>query len=145
MTWWGWLILGALLFGAEMLAIDAQFYLVFLGLSAAIVGITSVLGVTMPEWSQWLLFAVLSLISMFTFRKSLYGKIKGNVEGFKEGVAGDFLVMTEDLAAGAHGRTNFRGSGWAVVNDGTSPIAAGDRVRIRSSEGLTLHVSGDPE
>ena len=37
MTWWAWLILGAVLFGAEILAIDAQFFLVFLGLSAALV------------------------------------------------------------------------------------------------------------
>ena len=33
MTWWGWMILGAVLFGAELFAVDAQFYLVFLGLS----------------------------------------------------------------------------------------------------------------
>ena len=48
MTWWAWMILGAVLFGAELFAIDAQFYLVFLGLSAAIVGLMSLVGIAMP-------------------------------------------------------------------------------------------------
>ena len=42
MTWWGWMVLGAVLFGAELFAVDAQFFLVFLGLSAAIVGLAEV-------------------------------------------------------------------------------------------------------
>ena len=41
MTWWGWMILGAILLGAELFSIDAQFYLVFLGLAAAFVGAAS--------------------------------------------------------------------------------------------------------
>ena len=43
MTWWAWMILGAVLFGAELFAIDAQFYLVFLGVSAAIVGLVALI------------------------------------------------------------------------------------------------------
>lgn len=31
MPWWGWLIAGAALLASELLLIDAQFYLVFLG------------------------------------------------------------------------------------------------------------------
>jgi membrane protein implicated in regulation of membrane protease activity len=72
MTWWGWMILGAVLLGAELFAIDAQFYLVFLGISAALVGLAGMVGIAMPEWAQWTAFASLSLIAFFTFRKSLY-------------------------------------------------------------------------
>jgi membrane protein implicated in regulation of membrane protease activity len=39
MPWWGWIIVGALLMGAELFVIDAQFYLVFLGVSAIAVGV----------------------------------------------------------------------------------------------------------
>ena len=35
MPWWGWITIGAILLGSEMLLIDAQFYLVFLGLAAS--------------------------------------------------------------------------------------------------------------
>jgi hypothetical protein len=143
MTWWAWMILGALLFGAEMIAVDAQFYLVFLGLSAALVGLLSLVGLSMPEWVQWLVFAALSLISMFTFRKAVYEKIRGNVPGFREGVAGEFLQIPDDLAPGATVRTTFRGSNWTVVNEGSSPIVGGSRARIARSEGLTLFVNDD--
>ncbi len=70
MTWWSWLVLGAVLLGAELFAIDAQFYLVFLGLSAALVGLAGLFGVSMSEWAQWTLFAVLALISFFSFAKT---------------------------------------------------------------------------
>ena len=33
MTWWSWMVLGAVLLGVELFAIDAQFYLVFLGIA----------------------------------------------------------------------------------------------------------------
>lgn len=141
MTWWAWMILGTLLFGAELVAIDAQFYLVFLGLSAAVVGLLSLFGLTLPEWGEWLLFAALALISMFTFRRALYEKIRGNVPGFRGGVAGDFVELPADLDAGQSTRASFRGTNWTVVNDGQQRIAGGQRARILRSEGLTLHVS----
>jgi len=143
MQWWAWMILGAVLFGAEMFAIDAQFYLVFLGLSAALVGLAEVLGIAMPDYVQWLVFAALSLISMFTFRKMLYDKIRGDVPGFKDDVTGDFVVLAEDLAPGARSRIEFRGSEWDVVNTGQSPLESGARVRIKSREGLTIYIEND--
>jgi membrane protein implicated in regulation of membrane protease activity len=141
MTWWAWMILGAVLFGAEMAAIDAQFYLVFLGLSAAVVGLLSLFGLAMPEWGEWLLFAALALLSMFTFRKALYEKIRGNVPGFSGGVEGDFVEVPANLDAGQSTRAGFRGSTWTVVNDGQQLIAGGERAQIVRSEGLTLYVS----
>jgi membrane protein implicated in regulation of membrane protease activity len=141
MTWWAWMILGAVLFGAELFAIDAQFYLVFLGVSAAIVGLLSLLGLSAPEWVEWLVFAGLALVSMFTFRKALYEKIRGNVPGFRSGMAGDFVELPAGLQPGQSIRTAFRGSTWTVVNEGPLPIAVGQRAPIIRSEGLTLYVS----
>lgn len=141
MTWWAWMILGAVLFGAELVAIDAQFYLVFLGISAAVVGLLSLFGLALPEWGEWLVFAGLALVSMFTFRKSLYEKIRGNVPGFRDSVAGDSILLPAGLDAGQSTRTGFRGSTWTVVNEGDEPIPGGQRVPIVRSEGLTLYVS----
>ena len=145
MTWWSWLILGAFLFGAELFAIDAQFFLIFLGVSAALVGVLEVLGLTMPEWAQWLTFAALSLVSMFTFRKRIYSKIHGNVPGFKEGVAGEYVNVPNDLAPGEQSRISFRGSDWTVVNSGDVTISGGARAKILRNEGITLHISGDAD
>ena len=143
MTWWGWMVLGAVLFGAELMAVDAQFFLVFLGVSAAIVGLAGMIGISAPEWVQWLAFASLSLVSMFTFRKSLYQKIRGGVAGFKEGIEGDHVVLSDSLAPGAEGRVEFRGTMWTVRNTGKQMIDAGSRVAIVKTDGLTLHVSSD--
>jgi membrane protein implicated in regulation of membrane protease activity len=146
MTWWAWMILGAVLFGAELVAIDAQFYLVFLGLSAAVVGLLSLFGLAMPEWGEWLVFAALALISMFTFRQALYEKIRGNVPGFRGGMAGDFIDLPAGLEPGQSTRAGFRGSTWTVVNEGPEAIAGGQRAAIVRSEGLTLYVgkAGSP-
>lgn len=140
MTWWGWMILGAILLGAELVAIDAQFYLVFLGVSAAIVGLAGLLGITMPEWAQWMAFAALSLISFFTFRKSLYEKIRGGAVGFNETLAGNTVNVRNELAPGEETRLEYRGSKWTVRNTGSTPIPGGSRATVVKVDGLTLHI-----
>ena len=69
MAWWGWCILGVALLGVELLAVDAQFYLVFAGLAAVIVGLLGLVGLELPVAGQWLLFAVLAVTAMFTLRR----------------------------------------------------------------------------
>ena len=140
MTWWGWMILGAALLGAELFAVDAQFYLVFLGLSAAIVGLAGLFGIVMPEWAQWAAFATLSLISFFTFRRRIYEKIRGGAVGFRESLTGNMVNVDNDLAVGAEARLEFRGTRWTVRNVGTETIIGGSRARIVKADGLTLHV-----
>ncbi|MBT8083085.1 MAG: NfeD family protein [Gammaproteobacteria bacterium] len=143
MTWWSWMVLGALLLGAELFAIDAQFYLVFLGVSAVLVGLTSLFGIVMPEWAQWTMFAALSLISFFTFRKALYQKIHGGVVGFKASLSGNTVNVVNDLAAGDEARIEFRGTRWTVRNVGSGTISAGSRARVVKADGLTLHVEAE--
>jgi len=143
MIWWSWMILGAVLLGAELFAVDAQFYLVFLGVSAGLVGLTALLGIVMPDWAQWVAFAVLSLVFMFTFRRSLYMKFRGNVPGFQENMSGDFVTVSSDLAPGKDARVKHRGSEWTVMNVGDSAIVGGTKARIVRVEGLTLHISAE--
>jgi len=143
MTWWGWMILGAVILGAELFAIDAQFFLVFLGVSAALVGLAEMLGMGMPEWAQWTAFATLSLISFFTFRKSLYEKIRGGAKGFRATMSGDTVNIVEALAAGDEARAEYRGTDWTVRNTGAAVIAAGSRAKVVKVDGLTLHVESE--
>ena len=140
MTWWGWMILGAVLLGAELFAVDAQFYLVFLGVSAAIVGLVGLFGIAAPEWVQWLAFAVIALIFFLTFRRALYVKIRGGGQGFENAIAGDSIAIKEELAVGEDGRAEYRGSHWTVRNVGETSINAGSRARVVEVDGLTLHV-----
>ena len=144
MTWWSWMILGAVLLCVELFAVDAQFYLVFLGLSAAIVGFAALFGISDPAWGQWLAFAVLSLFFFFTFRRTLYQKIRAGGETYRDSIAGDSVRILEDLAPGSDGRTDYRGTKWTVRNVGSEAIAGGSRATVVKVDGLTLHVSTDP-
>ena len=143
MTWWSWIILGAILLGAEMLAIDAQFFLVFLGVSAALVGIAELFGIVMPEWAQWVTFAVLALIFMVTFRKSLYLKLRAGATGFRASLTGDTVKVSTDLAPGQDARIEHRGSDWTAVNVGDTAISSGSKAKIIKVDGLILHISAD--
>ncbi len=143
MTWWSWMILGAVLLGAELFAIDAQFYLVFLGVSAALVGFLGLFGLEIPAWGQWMTFAALSLISFFTFRKSLYEKIRGGAVGFHETLAGNSVNVGVDLAPGAETRLDYRGTKWTARNVGDAPISAGARATVVEVDGLTLRIEAE--
>ena len=134
------MILGAVLLGAELFAVDAQFYLVFLGVSAAIVGLAGLFGLVAPEWVQWLAFAVLSLVFFLTFRRTLYLKIRGGGEEYPESISGDSVSITEDLAAGAEARMEYRGTKWTIRNVGNETISGGTRAKVVKVDGLTLHV-----
>jgi membrane protein implicated in regulation of membrane protease activity len=143
MTWWGWMILGTFLFGAELFAIDAQFYLVFLGLSAILVGVLDFFGVPMSEAMQWTLFAAMSLISMFTFRKGLYEKIRGEAPGFHASMEGEEIKIEIALEPGKDTRAAFRGTNWTIINVGSVTIQPDSRARVIKTDGLVLHVSAD--
>ncbi len=140
MPWWGWIVIGTLLFCAELFAIDAQFYLIFIGAGALIVGVTGMLGITMPAWGQWLLFAVLSVASMVTFRRKLYDMIRGGVLPVGDAVIGKSIHLEEQLAPGAICRAEYRGTTWTVKNVGEATIASGGSATIEAMDGLTLQV-----
>jgi len=143
MTWWTWMILGAVLLGAELLAIDAQFYLVFLGISAALVGLVGLLGLVTPEWVQWVAFSVLALVFMVTFRRSLYMKIRGSAKGFSSSMAGGSVDVTSNIAPGETVRLKYRGTEWTAQNVCDKEIASGTRAKIVNVDGLTLQISAD--
>jgi membrane protein implicated in regulation of membrane protease activity len=137
------MILGAVLLAAELFAVDAQFYLVFLGVSAAVVGLATLFGVVMPEWGQWLTFAIVALVFFVTFRKTLYDKIRGGGQGFKSTFSGDSVTVVNDLPPGSDARAEYRGSEWTIRNVGSSTIDAGARAKVVKADGLTLHVEAD--
>ena len=143
MMWWGWMVLGAVLLSIELIAVDAQFYLVFLGLSAALVGLAGLLGVELPAWGQWALFAVLALVSFFTFRKSLYEKLRVGPTGLRESLEGEQVTVQDGLAAGAEGRIEFRGTRWVARNVGSGEIPAGHKARVVQVDGVTLNIKGE--
>ena len=140
MTWWAWCILGTLLLAVELFAVDAQFYFVFIGLAAVVVGLLGLVGIDLPEWAQWMLFAVLAVAAMLTIRKQLYEKLRHRVTGTVDSDVAQRVKIPEELAPGKSVRVEYRGSGWTALNIGDRLIPAGQEVRIEGVDGLTLRV-----
>jgi inner membrane protein len=143
MEWWAWIAVGAVLLGSELGFVDAQFYLVFVGASALVVGLLDLSGLLPAVWMQWLLFAVLSAFSMVTFRRRIYERMRRKLPAMKQGPAGETVVLPAALQPGETCRLEYCGSSWNAVNGGESLIAAGQRARIDRVNGLTLVVHGE--
>jgi len=143
MYWWAWIAVGAILLGSELAFVDAQFYLVFVGASAFVVGMLQLTGLGLAAWLQWLIFAALAATSMFTFRRRIYARMRRGLPAMKSGPAGEIVTMPMALPPGETCRLEFRGGSWSAVNAGEALIAAGSRARIERVDGLTLVVRGD--
>ena len=143
MQWWAWIAVGAILLGSELTFVNAQFYLVFIGAAALIVGFLGLATPLSAVWLQWTLFAVLAGVSMIGFRRRVYERMRGHLPGINAGPKGETVILPEALAAGESCRLEYRGSSWSAVNSGHSAIAAGGRARIDRIDGLTLVIHGD--
>ena len=143
MQWWAWIAVGAILLGSELTLVNAQFYLVFLGVSALIVGVLQFARLVTADWLQWTTFAVISVASMFTFRRRFYEKMRRALPPLKGGPAGETVTLPTALAPGGSCRLEYRGSSWSAINGGKSVIEAGTAARIDRVDGLTLVVHGD--
>jgi membrane protein implicated in regulation of membrane protease activity len=143
MQWWAWIAVGAILLGSELAFVDAQFYLVFVGASAFLVGMLQLTGLEFAAWLQWLTFAVLAATSMLLFRRRIYEKMRRGLPAMKSGPAGEMVTLPTALPPGETCRLEHRGSSWSAVNGGKAMIAAGARARIERVDGLTLVVRGE--
>jgi membrane protein implicated in regulation of membrane protease activity len=139
MTWWGWFIAGAILLGAELAFVSAQFYLVLIGGAAILVGLASLV-LPLAEWLQWALFAVLAVVSMVTFRNRLYQRFTRSMPKVDTGPTGGVITLHVSLDAGESCQAEYGGTFWTVRNDSDTPIRSGSRARIARVQDLTLLV-----
>lgn len=143
MSWWAWIVGGAILLGAELAFVSAQFYLVFVGGAAILVGLATGLIYPFEPWAQWATFAVLSFVLMVTFRARLYERLHGqhgHTRALEPGHIGTVMTLPVSLAPGESCRAEHGGSFWTVCNDSDTPIPSGASARVARVQGLTLLV-----
>jgi hypothetical protein len=141
MLWWLWVLLGLALFVVEVMT-PGGFYMLFFGVAAMVVGALMGLGLAGPLWAQLFLFSVLSVGSLVLFRGRLLNWFKAHQgpEPRVDSLVGEFAVLHDDLAAGAFGKAELRGTVWTVQNTGERLLSRGERCRVDRVEGLTLYV-----
>jgi membrane protein implicated in regulation of membrane protease activity len=139
MSWWGWVVIGAILLGAELFVVEADFYLVFLGISAVLVGL---IATPMPMWAQWLTFAAVSLVSMLFFRRRVYRMVHRGSKGLEDNLVGKIVRLPERVAPGESCRVEHHGSTWTARNEGATAVEAGSKARVTGVDGVVLRVQG---
>ena len=140
MHWLAWIVLGAVLLAIEFTLVDAQFYLLFVGAAAFIVGVLGLAGIDLPVWAQWIAFAVVSILALVIFRRKIYDLTRVHGERITTKPDGEEVTVPIDLPPGDTCRVEFRGSTWSAQNKGDHLIPAESRARIVDVDGLTLHI-----
>jgi len=145
MPWWIWIIAGVVLLSAELLAIEAQFYLVLLGVAALLTGIGVAVGLPGQPVAEWVLFGVLAVVLMFGVRRQLYGRLVGSPPPMYEVVVGEIATVSETIEPGARGRAQLRGAEWTARNVGRTALAEGQRARIERVENLVVDLKAEED
>ena len=143
MPWWGWIVVGAVLLGAELLAIDTGFYLAILGVAALLVGLGDALGWTGPIWGELAVFAVLSLALLVGVRRPLQRRLRGGPLPGYESLVGEIATLSETIEPGGIGRAQLRGADWTARNAGESTLEAGRRARVERVRNLVIEVRAE--
>ncbi|HEX2485105.1 MAG TPA: NfeD family protein [Myxococcota bacterium] len=143
MPWWGWVLVGTLLLAGELFVVEADFYLVFLGFAAVAVGVLDLVGLGGPLWLEWLAFAVIAVVSTVFFRQRVYRRLRPAGGAVGDSVLGQVALVPRELAPGANGQVELRGTSWSARNVGAAALPAGARARVTRVDGLVLEVRGE--
>jgi hypothetical protein len=139
MGWWLWVVLGLVLLVSEVFT-PGGFFVLFFGLGALALGGLVAVDAAGPLWLQWLLFSVLSLASLALFRPPLMRWMQRGGPGRVDSLVGEVAVVLEDLAPGAVGKAELRGTSWTVRNGGARALQRGERARVDRVDGLMLGI-----
>jgi inner membrane protein len=138
MPWWLWILAGLALVFVET-ATPGGFFAIFFAVAALLLGILVRLGWAGPDWMQWLLFSVLSVLGMTVFRRPLMKALKLGGRGrVVDGMAGESAVVLEDVPTEGVGKAEMRGSSWSARSTSGASLVKGQRCRVDRVEGLTL-------
>jgi len=143
MQWWHWAVLGLVL-GLLELATPGGFFILFFGIGALLVSGLSLAGIAGPLWVQWVLFGALSVVSLMFFRDPLLRRMRAAERtGLIDSLTADIAVAKEDIAPGAVGRAELRGTAWSALNIGAGALHRGQRCAVHRVDGLTLHITAE--
>jgi hypothetical protein len=140
MAWWLWLLAGLAFFGLELFTAGG-FYVMFFGAGALVVGLLVGLDAGGPLWVQWLVFSGVSVASLLLFRGRVLARFQTSERAAPmDTLEGELAIPVDDLAPGAVGRAELRGTSWTAQNADDRPLAKGQRCRVVRVEGLTLFI-----
>ena len=142
MEWWIWILLGLLLLLAELLT-PGGFYIIFFGIGAVVVGVLAGFNAAGPLWFQFILFSIVSVLTLWLFREKLLQLTQGERRKNVDSLVGETAVATEEIHLNAVGKAELRGTSWNARNVGDKPLTRGQRCIVERVEGLTIFVRAE--
>jgi membrane protein implicated in regulation of membrane protease activity len=138
--WWHWVVAGLILVAVE-LASAGGFYVIFFAIAALVVGILRLFGLAESLSQQLVLFAVISIASTLFFRSHAMrwlGLDRGAAD--VDSLVGEVGVTADEIAPGAVGRVELRGTTWSARNASSAPIPRGTRSVVVRVDRLMLMI-----
>ncbi|HET9261655.1 MAG TPA: NfeD family protein [Vicinamibacterales bacterium] len=142
MSWWHWLVLGLILVLLEMAA-SGGFYVIFFGVAAIVISGLHLFDLAGPIWFQLMLFSLISVGALLFFRAPLLRLMQPDSPADRDSPVGDIAIPQEDIAPGAVGRAELRGTVWSARNLDSAVLARGQRCRVVQVDRLMLFL--EPE
>ena len=138
MSWWIWVLVAFLLLTIEFFS--TTMHIGFFAVGALLVAILVGAGVAIPLWGQLLVFATTSVVALVFVRPVIVRKLGMNRTPVVDSMLGEEAVATAEIAVGATGKAELRGSTWNARNVGETTITVGQRCTVERIDGLMLHV-----
>ena len=143
-----WFLLGLALIFLEFIVPGV--ILVFFGIGAWTVAVTTYLGWISSLESQLLLFAITSIVLLVLLRKWIKGKFYGHVSAVQDltknidEFSGQSVIVVQDVIPNKmEGAVEFKGAKWNAVSD--EPIKNGEVAIITDFDGITLKIQKKKE
>jgi membrane protein implicated in regulation of membrane protease activity len=142
--WWHWLAVGLILVALEMVT-SGGFYLVFFGVAAIALSLLRLVDLGGPIWAQLILFSLFAVGSLL-LRAPLIRSLKLDRRGADvDSMVGDLAVPLEEIAPGAVGRAELRGTVWSARNQDAATIARGERCKVVDVDRLMIFLKPERE
>ncbi|MCY4188595.1 MAG: NfeD family protein [Bryobacterales bacterium] len=143
MDWWIWALAGCALLALEMVS-PGGFYVFFFGIGALAVGMLAALGIAETAWVQSILFTVVTVVSLLSFRRPILRRMRAHAPaGEVDTLVGASAVAQDEIGPGERGKAELRGSIWNARNAGQTAIARDQVCSVERVDGLTLWIRAD--
>jgi membrane protein implicated in regulation of membrane protease activity len=141
MVWWSWIILGLALVAAEVL-LPTDFFFLFFGFAALVIGGLAGVGAVESAPLQWLLFSLVAAAALVFVRGPLLTRFKGTTREAQDvdSMVGETALALDDIPPGGVGKAELRGSTWNARNGAQTGVSKGQRTRVERVDGLTLWI-----
>ena len=143
MGWWIWIVVGLVMLAFEVF-VPGGIIMLFFGAAAIVVGTLVGLGIAGPLPVQLALFSGLSVLSLLTLRGPILRRVKAGGQDLEvDTLVGKTVIARQEIAPGAEGKAELRGTSWSAENIGDEPIAQGGKATVERINGLRLFVRGN--